>query len=336
MNLYEILQVDKHASLDDIKASYRKLAKIHHPDKNADGNDETFKQINQAYKILSDPKLKHRYDTTGQVDEKPTPSFNNFHDIFNMFNPFQKQSSSSTHAPSKGKPLECKIKLTMEQYIFGCERKFQIDRMDWCKCELFCEHCQGQGVMKKILQVGPLQVVQNANCGFCQSTGKRPEPSCVTCKGTSKVKFEKIVSISIPPRCLPNWSKTYEGLGEPGNKREDKPGDLIVTIELEPNQKFSLIDNKHIMMTYPLSLQDSICGTILHINCLDMNETIDTSTIGICPDGYIHVIKNKGLGNGDFMVKFKIEWPERKPLTEFQKSQKETIKNYFESGVTPQ
>lgn len=336
MNLYEILEVDKSASLDDIKSSYRRLAKIHHPDKNQDGNDDMFKKINQAYKILSDEKCRQKYDRTGQINDQPQSNFSsNFSDLFSsMFNPFQQKAKSS--APSKGNPLHCKVKLSIEQLVFGCERKFQIDRMDWCSCEEHCENCKGQGVIKQVVHVGPLQMIQNMTCGFCQASGKRPNNSCEKCKGVGKIKFVKIVTINIPPRSRPDYNMVIEGLGEPGNKRGDKPGDLCVSLEIEPNSKYKIIENKHIKLKEKISLVDSICGKTVTIDVFDQTEIIDTRQIGIIPEGYLHVIKNKGLENGDFMVEFNIEWPERKPFTNCQLQQREQVRSYFDSGVTPQ
>jgi molecular chaperone DnaJ len=245
---YTILGVSKNASPDEIKKAYRKLAHQHHPDKRG-GDEKKFKEINEAYQILSDSEKKSRYDQFGHAgangfggNGQGFGGFDfggGFEDIFNMFSGGQ-GFGGRRNEPSKGEDLH--IELHINKKDFGQIRRFEFDT------QKACQECSGSGVAKgHSLKTcgtcrGAGQVQQNVRtlfgtfsaasvCGECGGKGKIPEKICSECKGHGRVKSKRPMEVHVPEKVEDGYTIVVPKGGNAGP--EGKPaGDLIIQLRV--------------------------------------------------------------------------------------------------------
>ena len=214
---YEVLGVPKGASTDEIKAAFRKLARQYHPDVNKEeGAEEKFKEINEAYGVLSDADKRARYDRFGHSglgDMGGMPDFAtmDFSDIFEeILGGFGFSTGRrSRRSPRRGRDLQMAVSLTFEEAVFGVEKEIEFQREETCStCNgsgaepgtspTRCATCNGQGEVRQVRQTFLGQMVQTATCPTCNGRGKIiPEP-CTKCHGEGRVEKTKTLSVKIP------------------------------------------------------------------------------------------------------------------------------------------
>ncbi len=193
-NLYEILGVEKTASQEEIKKSYRNLSKIHHPD--AGGNEETFKEINNAYSILSDEEKRRNYDTGGRQGARFT---NPFADMVNHFR------ANAHRQQSKGRTIQSTITLSLEEIYRGVKKTISFTHKVQCgDCSgsggdsQMCDECGGQGIKVHIFETNQGRIMNQQICHKCNGSGNFISNPCNTCHGSGGVLKQDVINLDIP------------------------------------------------------------------------------------------------------------------------------------------
>jgi molecular chaperone DnaJ len=267
---YKILEVERSASADEIKKSYRKQAMKYHPDKNPGDTaaEEKFKDCAEAFEVLSDPQKKQEYDTYGTVGG--SDNFNpfgggGFNDIFSRFEDlfgFGRQQSRV----KKGSDLRIKVNLNINDVINGVDKKLKYIRQVKCntcngvggKDVQHCAGCNGAGV-RRIIQNTPFGTIQqNITCSNCQGTGQQIRNTCSNCRGNGTTPNEETVDVHIPKGASSGMSFNMNGYGNWG-KNVDVFGDLQVLIEETPDTNFRR-EHNNLLYTQNISVIDAIIG----------------------------------------------------------------------------
>ncbi|HXX58582.1 MAG TPA: molecular chaperone DnaJ, partial [Thermodesulfovibrionales bacterium] len=249
---YELLGVPRNADAAEIKKAFRGLALKHHPDRNPDSkeSEEKFKEINEAYSVLSDPDKRAHYDRYGTAEGMGAGfgAFTGagFSDIFgDIFGDFFGTFTGQRRArPTRGNDLRYDLDITLEESAFGIEKNIEIPR--WERCEacsgsgsapgkgpITCSHCNGSGSLR--FQQGFFSV--SKTCGSCRGTGKLITNPCNSCKGNGKVKKLRNISVKIPRGVDSGSRLRMSGEGEPG-VYGGPPGDLYIIIDIQDHPVF--------------------------------------------------------------------------------------------------
>lgn len=328
---YKILEVDRGASQDEIKKSYRKLAKKYHPDKTKGDKDseEKFKECAEAFEVLSDPDKKNKYDTFGHVGNGngngfPFEGFD-MEDILNRFG-----GSFGFGGPrrksQRGGDIKVRVSLTMKEIIEGAAKKIKYSRQHQCqtcsgkggKDVTKCTACDGHGSRATSRQT-PIGIVQQVmTCNVCGGEGEIIKDKCGTCHGSGVTPKEEVVDVSIPKGAMEGM---YMTVPQHGNfSKNGIPGDLHVMIEEIPDPNFDRVDDdlQHI---HSVSLVDSILGT--KNNIMTPRGKVDISVRPGTQHGSVVRITGMGVPNinnngrfGDLLVKINVKMPKSLNLEE--------------------
>lgn len=303
---YDILGVNKGASAEEIKKAYRKLAHKYHPDK-GQGNDAKFKEVNEAYQVLSNSEKRSQYDQYGQTFEQAQrngggPGYGagfggfggqggnpfgggfgfgqggvefDFGDIFgDIFGSRQTRQARRT----RGIDLEMPLTITFEEAVFGVKKSITLDKRDKCKtCEgsgakpgtkiVTCPVCHGQGQIKTQRNTIFGTVSSAVTCERCGGDGKIPEVPCETCKGNGFLRQEKTIEVAIPAGIDNNQRIRVNGEGEVGY-RGSEPGDLYLLIRVKPHKDF-VRDGTTLRTDVPISFTQAALGAKVKVHTLD-------------------------------------------------------------------
>lgn len=350
---YEVLEVGRGASDTDIKKAYRKLAKQYHPDVNpGDKNAEAkFKEVNEAYEVLSDPQKKARYDQYGHAGVDPNSfggagagfgdfDFGGIGDIFESFfggGGFGR-SSRSRNGPQKGADIRHSIQLTFEEAAFGVEKEISISRHENCSTcggtgarpgtsPETCKHCNGTGQVQYRQSTPFGQFVNVKTCDVCRGEGRIVTNPCPDCNGRGKVKKTVKRKINIPAGIDDGQTISLRGEGEPGSKG-GPAGDVYVTVAVRPHAIFRRQGND-VVCEMPITFVQASLGAELEVPTLDgrVKYSIPEGT----QTGSIFRLKNKGIpylrgtGRGDQYVKVEIDVPKK-----LNEKQKELLRQFAE------
>lgn len=339
---YEVLGLQKGASEDEIKRAFRKMAMKYHPDKNPGDKaaEEKFKEVNEAYSILSDPDKKSKYDRFGHAGVDPNAGFGGgggfggfggaggFDDIFDMFgNMFGggfggQQGARRRNGPMKGRDLQKAISITFEEAAFGCKKELQINKF------VKCPTCNGEGTAKgtqrktcgKCGGSGQVSTVQRTPFGQFQSTGPCPdcggkgtiiEKPCPDCSGTGKVKKTVKINVDIPAGVDNDSVIPIRGQGEPGENNGPN-GDLYIVISVKPHDMFRR-KGDDLYLDIPISFNQAALGDEITVPTLDGKVSYKVPA-GTQPNTVFR-LKGKGVRNvrsgrmGDLYVKAVLEVP---------------------------
>jgi molecular chaperone DnaJ len=336
---YEVLGVNKNASADEIKKAYRKLAKQHHPDKG--GDESLFKEISEAYEVLSDNNKKNNYDRFGHVGDNRgnyDDMTNGFHDMFGQFFRQQQQQQRERF----GENMTLTVKLTLEEIFEGVKKKYNYIRNVSCTdCSGHggtepqeCSACNGSGRIKQVTRT-PFGYMENiSDCHVCSGTGTTFKNECKTCSGSGLVKKQELVEVVIPTGIQDGMAFVMSGKGQ--GVKSGREGDLIIRISELPHDKFTRVGSD-LKLNLKLPYHQLVLGGKADIN------TIDGGTIRFPISEYSQIgqnlrIPNKGLKElntdkrGDLIVTLGIDMPK-----ELDDSLKEVIidlKNLYEKKET--
>ena len=294
---YEVLGIDRNASASEIKKAYRKLAKKYHPDTNP-GDKEAeakFKEVTEAYEILSDSEKKAQYDQYGHAAfEQGAGGFNGggfggfdfggdmgdiFGDIFGgMFGGGSRGGARQANRPTQGSHIRARIHVTFEEAVFGTSKKIEITLKDECTtCHgtgakpgtqpTTCPKCNGEGqiVYTQQSMFGMVRNVQT--CPECNGTGKIIKEKCTSCRGTGYTSSRKKIQVSIPAGIDNGQSIRIRDKGEPGTNGGPR-GDLLVEVNVARHPIFQRQD-MNIFSTAPLTYAQAALGGEIHINTVD-------------------------------------------------------------------
>jgi len=334
---YEVLGVSRTASAEELKRAYRKLALQFHPDRNPNDPqaESRFKEINEAYEVLSDQSKRQRYDTFGH-SAQGTPGFDfggagfgGINDIFDMFFGAAAAGRGRT-GPRRGADLRLDLRLTFEEAVFGVERELTIPRAEACQaCQgsgaeagtspQTCPQCRGSGQVRRATQSIFGQIVNVASCPRCNGEGKVIERPCKTCGGSGHRPGEKKVRVNIPAGVDSGAQIRLTGEGEIG-PRGGAPGDLYIVLQVKPHPVLKR-QGTDVIYELPLSVAQAALGDTVEIPTVDGPEKIEIApgtqygkTIRINGHGVPHVRSGR---RGDQLVYVRVVIPTN--LTEEQR-----------------
>ena len=350
---YASLGLQKGASDEEIKKAFRKLAIKYHPDKNQ-GNKEAedkFKEINEAYQVLSDPEKKARYDQFGTADFDGSgfgsggfggfdfSDMGGFGDIFDSFFGGGGGSSRRRNGPQRGADLEYTVNLTFEEAIFGVEKEISINRSETCdSCKgsgaktgtsaKTCPTCNGQGQVRVQRQTPLGSFVSTSTCSTCGGSGKVIDDPCTTCHGKGNVRKNRKITVNIPAGVDTGNVMPLRGQGDHGTN-DGPPGDLYVRINVASSKKFTRKGNDIYIDTH-ISMGKAALGTEITVATVDgdVKYTIPAGT----QSGTLFRLKGKGVprvnssGRGDQYVKVIVDIPKN-----LNDKQKDALKAFMEA-----
>ncbi|MEW5865443.1 MAG: molecular chaperone DnaJ [Bacillota bacterium] len=337
---YEVLGVDRNASQEEIKKAFRKLARRYHPDMNKEdpSAEAKFKEINEAYEVLSDPEKRSRYDQFGHAAEGPAGpggaggwdfgDFGSFDSIFDMFfGGGFRGSRAPRPGPERGADLRYDLEISLEEAAFGLEREIDVVRLESCPdCRgtgakpgtspVTCPLCGGRGQTSQVRNTAFGRFTSIATCPRCAGEGKIVESPCQSCQGRGRVRRHKRIRVKIPAGVDSGMRVRVAGEGEAG-MRGGPPGDLFVFIEVRPHEVFEREGND-IVCEVPVGVWQAALGDDIEVPALDGKASLHipegTQT------GTLFRLRGKGIPDvhgrerGDQYVRVKVVTPTR--LTE--------------------
>lgn len=341
---YEVLGVQRGASEEEIKKAYRKEAKKYHPDLHPGDKaaEAKFKEINEAYEVLSDSDKKARYDQFGHAGVDP--NFNgggaggagfggfDFGDIFSDIfgGGFGFGGSTRRNGPVRGRDIHQSVEVTFEEAAFGCKKSLNITRQEDCHTcggsgakpgtsPVTCQRCGGTGQVKTQTRT-PLGYMTNVStCPDCHGEGKVVTDPCRDCRGTGKIRKTKTIEIDIPQGINDGQTMQISGQGEPG-MRGGPAGDLLISVRIKPHSMFKR-DEFNVHIEIPITFVQAALGATLKVPTLDgvVEYDIPEGT----QTGSVFRLRGKGIpfirgrGRGDQYVTVVVEVP--KNLSQKQK-----------------
>jgi len=329
---YDRLGIPRNATDEQIKKAFRKLAMEYHPDRN-DGPaaNERFKEINEAYEVLSDPQKRAYYDRYGQGPGNgqgmgggfETFEFGGLGDIFEAF--FGGATSTAQkRSPRKGSDVVAKVNLSFEESYFGANKEVEIARIELCSvCKGIgsrpgtnpdkCPECNGTGQIRRTQQSIFGRFVQTSTCSVCNGQGTIITAPCTQCKGQGRERMKRKLNIKIPPGVDSDSQMRMQHEGEAGYYG-GSPGDLYIRFEIKPH-KFFVRRYSDLVMALPLNIAQAALGATIEVPTMDGKHPLKIPA-GTQHGKVLH-IKDKGFprvnskARGDQLVVVKILTPDR-------------------------
>ena len=320
---YEVLGVGRQSTQEEIKKAYRRLAREYHQDVNKNADAETrFKEINEAYEVLSDEQKRAAYDRFGHAGAQggfatDFSGFGNINDIFEEFFGFggTRTGAAARRAPRRGADLRYDLTITFEEAVFGVEKEIEITRPEMCaKCQgsgaepgttpLRCSTCNGTGEVRRVQQSFLGSFVNVSTCPTCRGEGETIAIPCTQCRGAKYVRVTRKINVKIPAGVDHGTQIRLAGEGEPG-ERGGPPGNLFVELDVTPHAYFRRRDD-NILLELGINVAQATLGDEIMVPTLDGEEKLSippgTQT------GKVFRLRNKGVphlrisGRGDELV----------------------------------
>jgi len=324
---YESLGIDRGASQDEIRRAYRNLAKQFHPDVNKDdGAEERFKEINEAYAVLSDAERRSAYDRFGHEGLRGMNiDFDfGFADIFEQFFGFGGGGSRRRNMPRRGNDLRYDLTLEFEQAAFGVEREIEFSRNETCsRCQgsgaepgtspIRCETCNGSGEVRQVRQTFLGSMVNVSTCPTCGGRGETISTPCKTCNGRGLERKTVKKVIPVPAGVDDGTQIRLGGEGEPGLNGGPQ-GNMYVVIHVKPHRFFRRRGDD-ILLDLAINIAQATLGADVTVPTLDGDDTLAIPA-GTQP-GKVLRLRGKGIphlnrsGRGDQLVVVSVEVPRR-------------------------
>jgi molecular chaperone DnaJ len=354
---YTVLGVAREASDTDIKRAYRQLARRHHPDvaKDKAGAESRFKEINEAYEILSDPEKRQRYDRFGHAGVNgaasgagpgfgPFGGFSSADGFGDLFDMFFGQSRSATQqrqtGPARGADLRYDLEITLEDAYRGAERPITFAHLGACEtCRgsgakpgtliTSCERCGGSGVIRSARQTPLGQFVTQTTCTTCGGEGQVIPSPCDACRGRGRVERQRTLTVRIPPGVDDGSRIRLTGSGEAG-ARGGAPGDLYVYLSVAPHARFRR-DGLDLHLDVPISFPQAALGGTLSIETFD--GPVEVAVAAGTQNGATYRVPGHGMpsvrgsGRGHLLAMMHIVVP-----TKLSRRERELLEEYAEIG----
>jgi molecular chaperone DnaJ len=363
---YEVLGAGREADAEEIRKSYRKLAVKFHPDKNPGDKaaEEKFKELSEAYEVLSDPQKRAAYDRyghaafdprqrAGRADRGGFGGTGNFHDPFDIFREVFGAGGGSIFdnlfggghdpsAPQRGDDLRYDLEITLEEAALGCEKEISVSKLDKCEtCDgsgaehgskmRTCSACGGRGQV--LMSRGIFSIAQT--CPNCKGTGRILERPCKSCLGEGKRQRTSKIKLRIPPGVDGGSRLRSSGNGEAGF-RGGSPGDLYVMLHVKAHEIFQR-DGDDLLCEVPVSFVQAALGTEIEVPTIEGRAVIKIpagtqshSTFRVKGKG----VKNlQGHGHGDLHVRVQVEVPTH--LNHEQKAKLQEFAALCDNDVNP-
>jgi molecular chaperone DnaJ len=360
---YDVLGVTRTASKDEIKSAYRKLAREWHPDINKSSQaEERFKEINQAYEVLSDEDKRARYDRFGAAGVSGptggsypgTGGFGGFEDIFDeFFSSFGgvRSSAARRRGPKAGSDRRVDVTITFEEAIFGAEKEVEFDRLAECDTcagsgaapgtqPVRCSQCNGSGEVRQVQQtfLGPM--VQVGTCPRCGGKGETVATPCPACRGAGRQRKHVTLGVQIPPGVREGLQIQVRSEGDAG-EASAPAGNLYVVVHVQEHEFFRRKDND-IILDVSINVAQAALGDKIVIPTVegDVELQVPAGT----QTGKVFRLRGKGVprlrsdgstaGRGDQLVYIQVDVPTR--LSEEQRALFEQLAQSLGSDVQPQ
>lgn len=346
--LYEALGVSQNASKEDIKRAYKKLAVQHHPDKG--GDPEVFKEISNAYSILSDEEKRSRYDQIGDAGlegggmNAGGPQFDTmdprhiFEQFFGGMHGFNFDGFGGDFHPRsqvrRGDHVH-PIKISLSDAYHGCQKMIRISLQKTCmQCRDKCHACQGKGSITDMRRMGFFTQMMTRPCDQCAGSGMvaHGKPSCTECQGNGTYQEEKRVEVSIARGVVNGHQVRLKGLGEQIRDPSEVPGDLVLQIHITDDSNFQRVGSD-LIFKQTLTFSESILGKKIIIPHFNEPFEIDTGSFGVCKPDKAYILEGKGMPvsgtntqYGKLMLIFSIHYPSKVLTSE----EKEKLRHVFE------
>lgn len=343
---YTVLGVDRSATKEEIKKAFRRLAAKYHPDKKT-GDEKKFKEISEAYSVLSDDKKRAEYDSYGHAFASQGSAGTGFHgagvefDINDIFENFSEMFGGgfARARQNRGRDISIDIELKFEEAIFGVNRSVLLRKNNICThCEgsgakpgtelITCSTCNGNGRIRETRQsiMGSFTTVRE--CNVCVGSGRVPKERCGHCGGAGVVQSESEIEIKVPAGVQDGEVIRLTGQGEA--VPNGAPGDLYVKLHVKPHTHIKR-EGSTLVTTLPVKLTDALLGNTYAVTTLDGQVSIKIPA-GV-KHGELLRIKGKGVPTaqnrrGDFMVRVQIETP-----TKLSKHARALVEQLREEGI---
>jgi len=323
---YEVLGIRQTATEAEIKRAFRARAREYHPDVNkAAGAETQFKEINEAYEVLSDTSKRASYDRFGHAGVNGSgyqsyAGFDAFSDIFDQF--FGAGGRRGQRGPQRGSDLRYDLDISFEEAVFGSEKTLEIPALRACaRCqgtgaepnsgETVCPSCHGSGEIRRAQQSVFGQFVNVVMCDRCQGEGRIPGEPCTKCHGQGRERATRTVTVKIPAGVDNGQQVRLTGEGEAGPKG-GPPGDLYVVLDVSDHPLFQR-NGSQIEYELPITVAQAALGDEVEVPTLDGPETVKISpgtqsgqTIRLRLRGVPHL---RGSGRGDMYVQVRVVVP---------------------------
>jgi molecular chaperone DnaJ len=326
---YEVLGLPRNASSEDIKKAFRKLAFQYHPDRNHDsGASEKFKEINEAYEVLSDADKRASYDRFGHSFSDGLFGrgfegfdFGGFGDIFEAF--FGGTGTTTRQAPRRGNDLHYSISISFEEAALGCEKEIEITRTELCStCHgtrakpgsqpARCPTCNGTGQIRRVQRSLFGQFINTGVCNQCRGEGVLITEPCQDCKGAGLQKNRRRISVKVPAGVDDGNGIRLTGEGDAGS-RGAPPGNLYVVVSVAPH-KFFTRDDDNVLFELKVNIAQAALGTEVEVPTLYGASKLKVpagsqtgKTFRLKDKGFHHL---RGGGRGDQLVVLRVVTPE--------------------------
>lgn len=347
---YEVLEVSRSASADELRRAYRRLAKRYHPDVNKDdGSEERFKELSEAYAVLSDEQRRAAYDRFGHsgVQGMPTDFSFSFGDIFEEFFGFGTGPRRSRRSPRRGADLRYDLTLEFEEAVAGVEKTIEYSRQEVCAtCQgsgaepgtnpVRCETCNGAGEVRQVRQTFLGSMVNVSTCPACGGAGERIATPCRNCGGRGLERKTVRRAVPVPAGVDDGTQVRLAGEGEPG-AYGGPHGNLYIVIHVRPHRFFRRRGDE-ILLDLEVNVAQATLGARVTVPTVDGDETIQIPA-GTQP-GKVIRLKGKGIphlqrgGRGDQLVVVSVQIP--KSLDAEQKALFEKLGETMGNEATPQ
>ncbi len=350
---YKVLGVERGASEAEIKSAYRSLARRHHPDVAQDKTaaEARFKEINEAYEVLSDPQKREMYDRYGSAQPGMGGpggpggfggfgQTEGFSDLFDVFFGAARGSSAQRTGPLRGADLRYDLQITLEEAFRGAEREIAFNHLGTCEtCHgsgarpgsliTSCDRCAGTGTMRAARQTPLGRFVTETTCTKCNGEGQIVPSPCETCRGRGRIERPRTLTVKIPAGVDDGSRIRISGNGEAGS-RGGPSGDLYVYISIAPHPRFKR-DGSDISSDVPISFPQATLGAKIEADTLEgpVELTIGPGT----QSGSVYRLRGRGMphvrgtGRGDQLVTVHIVVP-----TKLSRRERDLLEDFARAG----